>query len=245
MPLRKPAWTSACVLFLFSAILASPSGALAQENPPQKSPPAEQAADGSADRELEPRASKKDAQQTGPVNTDLPSARYPPRATSPYLLPWPVGVTYLCAQGNRGVVSHKGAGQYAYDFAMPVGSDVCAARAGVVTKIVVRHTGQGTSAPNNLIAIDHGDGTTGYYLHLKKGGSYVVVGETVHRGQRIAASGNVGRSLIPHLHFHVKGRAGKTIPITFRDVAIDLGIPRMFRHYTSGNSPEKNDAEKD
>ena len=42
---------------------------------------------------------------------------------------------------------------------MPVGSDVCAARAGVVTWVVDSHDGNGINAPNNSIAIRHDDGT--------------------------------------------------------------------------------------
>jgi murein DD-endopeptidase MepM/ murein hydrolase activator NlpD len=227
------------VACLVVACLVAPRAALAQSDgpqPPVQDPGPDQAPESNQDTTGQPRDPKDTGNEEVAGGADT-SARYPARATSPYLLPWPAGIAYLCAQGNRGVVSHKGAGQYAYDFAMPVGSDVCAARAGVVNKIIVRHDGQGTRAPNNLIAVDHGDGTTGWYLHLKQRGSYVEVGATVRQGQRIGASGNVGRSLIPHLHFHVKDQTGNTIPITFRDVAVDHGIPRMFRHYTSGNTP--------
>ncbi|MBI5369528.1 MAG: M23 family metallopeptidase [Planctomycetes bacterium] len=177
---------------------------------------------------------------TGPEDP----ASYPPRAESPYLLPWPAGVLRFCVQGNRGVVSHRGRERFAYDFAMPVGSQVCAARAGTVMRVVVTHTGRGTDKPNNLIGVDHGDGTTGWYLHLRKGGSRVAVGERVLSGQVIAESGNVGRSMLPHLHFHVTGADGATQPVTFRDVAADYGIPRMFSFYRSGNrAPEEPGAE--
>jgi murein DD-endopeptidase MepM/ murein hydrolase activator NlpD len=163
-------------------------------------------------------------------------SRYPPAADSPYRLPWPEGVTRLCVQSNRGIVSHRGTEEFAYDFAMPVGSDVCAARAGVVSQVIVEHDGHGLNAPNNYIYIDHGDGTFGYYGHLKRGGSYVAVGDAIQQGQRIAASGHVGHSLLPHLHFHVASASGQTLPITFADVASDAGIPRMFQRYTSGNA---------
>jgi hypothetical protein len=166
---------------------------------------------------------------TGPRD---PSA-YPPAETSPYKLPFPAGRTCLCVQGNRAVVSHRKREEYAYDFAMPVGSDVCAARAGRVVAVVDMHDGNGLRAPNNYVLVDHGDGTTACYAHLRKGGSYVVVNERVEQGQRLGASGNVGMSLLPHLHFHVAGREG-TVPVTFRDV--EGGIPRMFRRYTSGNA---------
>ncbi len=169
---------------------------------------------------------------TGPRDLD----RYPRSADSPYRLPWPGGVKRLCVQGNRAVVSHRGADPYAYDFAMPVGSDVCAARAGVVSRVVVEHDGRGLHARNNLIAIRHDDGTQASYLHLKKGGSHVRVGDRVEQGQRIAASGNVGRSLLPHLHFHVRDDEGRFLRVTFADVETDRGIPRMFKSYVSGQA---------
>jgi murein DD-endopeptidase MepM/ murein hydrolase activator NlpD len=122
---------------------------------------------------------------------------------------------------------------------MPVGSIICAARGGTVIGLDVTHAGQGWKALNNYTALDHGDGTIGYYLHLKKDGSLIALGERVRRGQRIAASGNVGRSLLPHLHFHVTGAEGTTVPITFADVAGDAGIPRMFKRYTSGKRLEE------
>jgi len=165
---------------------------------------------------------------TGPTNLD----QYPPAATSPYHLPFPADKTYLCVQSNRGVVSHRGWEQFAYDFAMPLGSDICAARAGEVIDVVVRHDGHGYKWPNNKVVIRHADGTLGYYLHIKKDGSRVAVGDTVAQGQVIAASGHVGNSMMPHLHFQVSDAQRKsTLPVSFSDVDHDRGIPRMFKWY--------------
>ena len=174
---------------------------------------------------------------TGPVQQDV----YPKAVSSPYRLPWPGGVAWQCIQGNRGIVSHKGPTRFSYDFGMPVGSHVCAARAGTVVTVIDSHTGRGFSAPNNKVGIRHEDGTIGWYLHLEQGGSLVRVGEAVERGQEIARSGNVGLSLVPHLHFHVSRGNRATIPVTFRDasVRVDEGIPRMFRRYVSENTPPK------
>jgi murein DD-endopeptidase MepM/ murein hydrolase activator NlpD len=170
---------------------------------------------------------------TGPRGLD----RYPPPETSPYRLPWPAGVTRLCIQSNRGIVSHRGWEEFAWDFGMPVGSDVCAARGGVVTAVVTGHDGHGPRAPNNLIRIDHGDGTTGCYLHLRKGGALVRVGDRVRQGQRIGLSGHVGRSLTPHLHFAVtRAPDGWTVPVSFADVPAGRGVPRLGGRYTSGNA---------
>jgi murein DD-endopeptidase MepM/ murein hydrolase activator NlpD len=65
----------------------------------------------------------------------------------------------------------------------------------------------------------------------------VKVGDVVKQGQAIALSGHVGNSLMPHLHFHVTDAARKsTLPITFSDLGKDVGIPRMFKSYRSGNT---------
>ena len=168
---------------------------------------------------------------TGPV--DLRS--YPPPEDSPYILPWDPGVVRLCVQGNRGIVSHHpGTSAYAWDFAMPEGANIRAARAGTVITVTDSHEGNGRRAPNNRVVIDHGDGTRASYLHLRKGGARVAVGQKVARGDILAENGNVGRSLLPHLHFHVT-RDGATIPVSFRDASVThhRGIPRMGGLYRS------------
>lgn len=170
---------------------------------------------------------------TGPRNL----AQYPPAGESPYLLPWPAGTTYWCVQSNRGIVSHRGRGEFACDFYMPVGSDVCASRAGTVVRVVDHHDGHGYHWPNNRVVIRHEDGTHAHYVHGKQNGSYVREGQTVVRGQPICASGHVGNSMMPHLHFQVTAPdSGRTIPVTFADVSRHRGVPRMFRRYTSGNN---------
>ena len=92
-----------------------------------------------------------------------------------------------------------------------------------------------TQAPTRIV-IEHPDGTRGVYLHIQKDGSLVKVNETVRQGQKIARSGNVGRSMTPHLHFHVTSAEKiDTLPISFSDVDMHAGIPRMFYRYKSGN----------
>ena len=96
----------------------------------------------------------------------------------------------------------------------------------------VEHDGNGFHAENNFIEVDHGDGTFGCYLHLRQGGSYVKPGQRVRRGEVLAASGNVGMSMLPHLHFHVIDDEHGLVPVTFADVESDHGIPRMFKRCT-------------
>lgn len=86
------------------------------------------------------------------------------------------------------------------DFAMRRGSPVRTTGDGVVSR-VVRHKYAGL-----YIEIKHGQSYKTRYLHLKK--SFVIKGQRVKRGQKIALSGNSGRSTGPHLHFelHKNGR---------------------------------------
>lgn len=86
------------------------------------------------------------------------------------------------------------------DFAMRIGSPVRSTGDGIV-KRVVRHKYAGL-----YVEIQHGQSYKTRYLHLSK--SYVMKGQRVKRGQKIALSGNSGRSTGPHLHFelHVNGR---------------------------------------
>ncbi|MCP3177103.1 peptidoglycan DD-metalloendopeptidase family protein [Desulfuromonas sp. KJ2020] len=86
------------------------------------------------------------------------------------------------------------------DFAMPTGTPVLATGDGVVTRV------QNHPFAGKYVEIQHGSHYTTRYLHLSR--SLVRRGQTVQRGQRIALSGNTGRSTGPHLHFelHTKGR---------------------------------------
>jgi len=86
------------------------------------------------------------------------------------------------------------------DFAMPIGTPVMTTGDGVVTR-VENHPYAG-----KYIEISHGSQYKTRYLHLDR--FLVKRGQTVKRGQRIALSGNTGRSTGPHLHFelHVNGR---------------------------------------
>lgn len=55
----------------------------------------------------------------------------------------------------------------------------------------------------NIVIIDHGNNQYGYYAHLKASSVSVSVGDHVKAGDPIAAVGNSGDTLEPHLHFHV------------------------------------------
>ena len=122
-----------------------------------------------------------------------------------YYLPFRQGESYLVSQGYNGHFSHKGIN--AIDFAMPVGTEIYAARDGIVVKVVEHHNRnclqKNCAEYNNLILIYHSDGTFGDYAHLKKNGALVREGDYVDAGQLIGYSGNTGYSSNPHLHFEV------------------------------------------
>lgn len=86
------------------------------------------------------------------------------------------------------------------DFAVGIGTPVLSAGDGVVTR-VIKHRYAGL-----YIEIQHNRKYKTRYLHLSK--AYVRKGQKVSRGQKIAASGNSGRSTGAHLHYelHVNGR---------------------------------------
>jgi murein DD-endopeptidase MepM/ murein hydrolase activator NlpD len=109
--------------------------------------------------------------------------------------------------------------QYAYDFTMPIGSPVIAARAGTVLLVEERFAdGTRRLGEENYVNVRHPDGTIAGYVHLTQSGALVEIGQAVARGQAIGRSGDSGSSSEPHLHFHVQRCQGcRTIPVTFRN----------------------------
>jgi len=160
-------------------------------------------------------------------------------AQSAYRLPWEEGKNFRCTQGNDGRLSHNGDARYAFDFSLPAGTKVCAARGGKVIEIKEDESEGGFEerfkTRSNFVKIDHADGTTGLYLHLQKDGALVDVGDTVLQGDVIALSGATGYVTTPHLHFQVnKGDSWESIPVAFADVAGN-GVPTADGSYTSAN----------
>lgn len=65
----------------------------------------------------------------------------------------------------------------------------------------------------NAVIIDHGGSITTMYAHASE--LYVVEGQSVQRGQAIAAVGSTGLSTGPHLHFEVRRDGEPTDPVAF------------------------------
>ena len=82
------------------------------------------------------------------------------------------------------------------DMAAPGGSSILAAYDGDVVAATY------SSSMGNYIMIDHGSGLYTIYMHCSA--LYVSKGQTVTKGQKIAAVGSTGRSTGNHLHFGVR-----------------------------------------
>ncbi len=81
------------------------------------------------------------------------------------------------------------------DFAMPIGTPITAPASGRVERVGNHH------AAGRYIVVRHDNGYRTRYLHLSR--PLVTQGERIEMGERIALSGNTGRSTGPHLHYEV------------------------------------------
>lgn len=180
--------------------------------------------------------------------------------SSSYLLPWPGGTAFQVLQGpmlvdplgacSSGCGSHRDEdGQHAWDFDLPEGTPVLAARAGTVGLVAgswsADHCGGLSPVADqppgylvsetignqaNLVRIDHGDGTSALYLHLSSVDPAIEAkakaGGSVARGEVLGRSGRTGLTCcVPHLHFQVEKtvRADwytESLPISFTDADV-------------------------
>lgn len=137
-----------------------------------------------------------------------------------YALPFPKGKSYFLIQGYNSWFSHKG--RLGLDFKMKLGSEIAAAREGIVVGLQEDFTNGGVHRKfyrkSNYVVVRHADGTQAFYGHLKHQGVLVNVGDSVRTGQVIALSGSTGYSALPHLHFMVwapSAQGRKQQPVRF------------------------------
>ena len=169
-------------------------------------------------------------------DVDVPSVRYEytwlpgdptaePATGTSYRVPYSAGASYAISQTYPDSATHRTRdSMYAIDFAMPVGTDVVAARSGVVFDVASTNFKGGSDADEysdlaNLVRIVHDDGTFAVYAHLNWNTIRVRPGDRVEAGQYIADSGNTGFSSGPHLHFAVQRNMGMrvdSLPVRFR-----------------------------
>ena len=152
-----------------------------------------------------------------------PTARHD--ATAGYRAPFPAGTNYPVTQAFPDAATHRALdSKHAVDIAMPVGTDVLAARGGIVFDTADNNFKGGISERKhansaNYVRILHDDGTYAVYAHLNWNSIRVRPGDYVVAGQYIADSGNTGFSSGPHLHFAVQRNVGmriESVPVEFR-----------------------------
>ena len=95
------------------------------------------------------------------------------------------------------------------DIGATMGSNIVAAESGTV--ILANYGWNG--GYGNYIIISHGNGITTRYAHASQ--LYVSAGQTVTKGQVIAAVGTTGNSTGPHLHFEVRENGSHTNPLNY------------------------------
>lgn len=139
-----------------------------------------------------------------------------------YLLPYKKKRKLI--QGNFGRFSHDHIRSFhAFDFGTKIGDTIYAAREGKVVLIKEDSKKYGGSRKyandGNFVIIQHDDGTTASYYHLRFNGALVEKGDMVTRGQKIGISGMTGFTTTPHLHFVVHKATEKdgnvSVPIQF------------------------------
>jgi len=153
---------------------------------------------------------------------------YPDPATSPYVLPYQIGTSFLVNNGNCGIsrthqpncsvvnsdgtVTDCGDARYSYDWAMPIGIVVTAARGGTVLFIEDSFSNATNGGDEiNFVNIEHDDGTVASYVHFSPNSLLVSVGDIVSKGDALGMSGSSGftdppgtnGTSNPHLHLQI------------------------------------------
>ncbi|HKZ92555.1 MAG TPA: M23 family metallopeptidase [Candidatus Limnocylindrales bacterium] len=198
--------------------------------------------------------------------TTVPPATVAADADEPtYYLPAATGTALTVSQGNGETAWRSDDEDFAFDFVAadgPFRFPILAARGGTVIGARSGIRGGRCREPGdarrpscwrsvNHVLIDHGDGTSGLYLHLKPGQLPVRSGDIVSAGQPIGFAGNTGWTDEIGLQFQVqrtpawneRGRGGwfltASLPVAFADPDVlsqrPDGVPQAGDTVTSGN----------
>jgi murein DD-endopeptidase len=119
-------------------------------------------------------------------------------------------ITSLPGDFRKGPVGHKGT-----DFKTPVGTPVYSS-----FEAKVLRTNWNVRVNGYCVELDHPkEGVKTLYLHLSR--VLVKPGQYVKQGDKIAETGNTGRTFAPHLHYEIKSRdKKKTVynPFNFKHI---------------------------
>jgi murein DD-endopeptidase MepM/ murein hydrolase activator NlpD len=135
-------------------------------------------------------------------------------------------------------VLHSSRFRYGFDFDLPVGTPVLAARAGTVTRTADGFTEGGQrkelATRANGVTVLHDDGSFAVYTHLSRG-LEVKPEQRVAAGDLLGQSGDTGYTELPKLHFAVlrldaKGEL-ESVAIRFDDGSSEGFVPIAGRAY--------------
>lgn len=144
----------------------------------------------------------------------------------------PITTRYNQTKDKNGRELWGGRAHMAIDYGVPEGTTVVAAAAGTVKAI---GSGSGDRSYGNNIEIDHGNGYSTLYAHLKAGGIKVKIGQSVTQGQPIALSGATGYVTAAHLHFEAR-KNGQRINPEILGLGSGVGIQVGNTNPTATNS---------
>ena len=116
------------------------------------------------------------------------------------------------------------------DIGIPGGEPIYAAKDGVVSyaRTNVNAINNCDYGYGNHIIIDHGDGTSTLYSHMKYGSvpSYIYEGATVSQGEQVGQIGSTGCSTGNHLHYEVRINGSPVDPADYLDLSEATGTCR-------------------
>lgn len=154
-------------------------------------------------------------------------------------LPFPKGKTYNIMQSNKGSFSHgDDYNKYAVDFEMKTGDTITSADDGFVVGVIKdyefgKNDKKWTPYANYITVYHPQSGLFTQYVHLKKNGSFVKVGDAVKRNQPIGLGGATGFASGEHLHFNVlipeKGKTLKSVPFSFENNIPSQSLKRNMK----------------
>lgn len=119
------------------------------------------------------------------------------------------------------------------DYALPEGEPVLAAQAGRIVK-----KGRNRAA-GKFVAIQHPNGLTSFYNHMKTIDDTIKIGDYVFNGQAIGQVGCTGYCTQPHLHFSIKKGNQYLNPIKFvkpfqfmAKTMLQEKLPQLVKNYS-------------
>lgn len=166
----------------------------------------------------------------------------PPQPAAAYggvKLPYPRGLSYQVTQPPGQYQSCPGpshcgtADFWAYDFGLADGNWTSVVKHGRVIRFEMGQTLGGcleSYANNaNYLVVDHGDGYSSIYWHLKYATNLVSPNEFVYQGKPLAGADNSGWSCGTHLHFAVETTppAGSSITNSVQVIFDEVGEPAL------------------